>query len=292
MSTTMRKAVSLLMLAAMIVTLVPFAFGEEVYAAKIKLSKTNLIIGVGQTAKLTVKGTKKKVKWSSTDKSIATVTKKGVVKAKQIGYCRIKAKVGKKTLKCAVKVKTVEEANARNLRNYIIKNGKKAKDGGFYLRKKWSGMGDTDESYAFYTATVKAYSNKEDMYFEYLDDHDQDGYRVKCTMTINLICQKPGEIYTTYTEPESGYENAYGEIGYDFSYDSGKDPSTTGITLSKYESYDQYEDVTKTVTDPAELGKIAGNSGARMSYAFSDFDRLFKAYKLKSRMKNLGFSNL
>lgn len=47
----------------------------------------------------------KKIKWSSTKKKVATVSKKGLITAKKIGSCYIKAKVGRKTFKCRVKVK-------------------------------------------------------------------------------------------------------------------------------------------------------------------------------------------
>ena len=61
---------------------------------------------IGQKRALKVKNTKKKVKWSSTKKSVATVNKKGVVTAKKKGTAYIKAKVGKKTYKCKVTVKS------------------------------------------------------------------------------------------------------------------------------------------------------------------------------------------
>ena len=73
--------------------------------AKPKISRKKITLVVGKKAKLKVKGTKKKVKWSSSNKSIASVSKKGVVKAKRPGKATIRAKVGKKILKCKVTVK-------------------------------------------------------------------------------------------------------------------------------------------------------------------------------------------
>ena len=74
----------------------------SVSAAKIKLNKTKLTLTQGKKYRLRVKGTKKKVKWTSTKKSVATVNKQGVVTAKKQGTAYIKAKVGKKTYKCKV----------------------------------------------------------------------------------------------------------------------------------------------------------------------------------------------
>ena len=47
---------------------------------------------------------KQKVKWKSSKKKIATVSKKGLVRAKKIGITKIVAKVGKKKLVCHVRV--------------------------------------------------------------------------------------------------------------------------------------------------------------------------------------------
>lgn len=62
--------------------------------AKLKLNKKKITLYVGQTARLKVKGTKKKVKWKSSKKKIASVSKKGKVKAKKKGYCNEKASAG------------------------------------------------------------------------------------------------------------------------------------------------------------------------------------------------------
>lgn len=76
--------------------------------AKVKkpvLSKKKLTMSVGESKTLKVKNTKKKVKWSSGKKSVASVSKKGRVKAKKKGTAVITAKVAKTKLKCRVTVK-------------------------------------------------------------------------------------------------------------------------------------------------------------------------------------------
>ena len=74
-------------------------------ASKIKLNKSNLTMTTGQTYKLIVKNNKKPVKWSSSKKKVASVTKKGKVTAKKKGKTNITAKVAGKKLVCKVKVK-------------------------------------------------------------------------------------------------------------------------------------------------------------------------------------------
>ena len=72
--------------------------------AAVKINKKSISIKVGKTYKLKLKGTKKKVKWSTSNKKVATVSSKGVVKGKKAGKATITAKVGKKKYKCKVKV--------------------------------------------------------------------------------------------------------------------------------------------------------------------------------------------
>jgi Enterochelin esterase and related enzymes len=61
---------------------------------------------VGQKKKLKVKGTSKKIKWSSSNKKVVAVSKKGVVKAKKKGKAVITAKAGKWKGKVKVVVKS------------------------------------------------------------------------------------------------------------------------------------------------------------------------------------------
>ena len=90
------KAAAWAMSFAMMVTCVDVP-GAALAAKKPKLNKSKAVIRVGKKIKLRVKNAGgKKVKWTSTKKKIASVTKKGVVKGKKAGKTVIKAKVGKK----------------------------------------------------------------------------------------------------------------------------------------------------------------------------------------------------
>ena len=73
-------------------------------AAAPKLNKTKLKMIVGDVKELKVKNTKKKVKWSSSDKDVVSVDQ-GFVVANEEGTAVITAKVGKKKLTCKVTVK-------------------------------------------------------------------------------------------------------------------------------------------------------------------------------------------
>lgn len=70
-----------------------------------KISKTKLKLKAGKSAKLSVKGAKGTVKWKSSKKAVAVVSKSGKVLAKKKGTAVVSAKVNGKTLRCKVTVK-------------------------------------------------------------------------------------------------------------------------------------------------------------------------------------------
>lgn len=74
--------------------------------AAVKMSAKKKTLTIGQSFTLKVKGTKKKVKWSSSNKKIATVSSKGKVTAKNVGKSTITAKIAKKKYRCVVTVKS------------------------------------------------------------------------------------------------------------------------------------------------------------------------------------------
>ena len=107
----MKKLLAFVLAFAMIITIYQ---PSAAYAAtkKIRLNAKTMTLQVGQKKTLKVKnaGKKAKLKWSSNKKSIATVSKKGVVKAVKVGNavvtCKVTTKNGKTTkLTCKVAVK-------------------------------------------------------------------------------------------------------------------------------------------------------------------------------------------
>lgn len=96
-------------------------------SSAIVLNKKKVTLKVGKTYQLKVSGTKKTVKWSSKNKKIATVSKKGKITAKKAGKTTIIAKINSKTLKCKVIVKKNRKATAnKNGRTvYVTMTGKR-----------------------------------------------------------------------------------------------------------------------------------------------------------------------
>ena len=73
-------------------------------SAAVVLKPTKLTLQVGKTSALKVTGTTAKVTWTTSNKNLATVTQKGVVKALKPGTVRIGAKVSNKTYYCTVTI--------------------------------------------------------------------------------------------------------------------------------------------------------------------------------------------
>ena len=84
----------------------------DTQAAAISLNKTSITLEVGTSTTLKVKGTRKSVAWSSSNRKVAAVTKNGKVTAKKKGNATIYASVAKKKFKCQVAVTAVTEAPA------------------------------------------------------------------------------------------------------------------------------------------------------------------------------------
>lgn len=80
-------------------------FGVEKVNAAVKISQTKITMSIGQKKTLKLNGAKGKITWKSSDKRIAEISSKGVVKAKKSGQATITAKAsnGKKTCKVTVR---------------------------------------------------------------------------------------------------------------------------------------------------------------------------------------------
>ena len=76
-------------------------------SGKVRMSTRKLTLIEYETTKLTLENAPGKVKWSTTNPSVATVSRKGKVTAVAAGSCRIIAKCGKKKYSCKIKVKAL-----------------------------------------------------------------------------------------------------------------------------------------------------------------------------------------
>ncbi|WP_026834715.1 Ig-like domain-containing protein [Eubacterium xylanophilum] len=69
-------------------------FVINVNITEIAINKTSVVLKKGGKVTLKVNGTKKKASWTTSNKKVATISKKGVVKAKKVGNVIIKGKLG------------------------------------------------------------------------------------------------------------------------------------------------------------------------------------------------------
>ncbi len=119
----MRTAIKKLSAVVLTVSvLLSLAAVPEAQAAAPKLNKTSITLAKGSSCTLKVKNTKKKVKWKSMNKKVATVTSKGRVTGKKKGTTYITASVSGKKLSCKV---TVNDGPYTNL----SKNNNKSRAG-------------------------------------------------------------------------------------------------------------------------------------------------------------------
>lgn len=95
-----KTLLTLFLITALALSIIP---SQTSQAASIRLNKKTASVLTGKTIKLSVSGTKKKVRWSSSNTSIAVVSN-GKVTGKKPGKAVIAATVAGKKLKCTVKV--------------------------------------------------------------------------------------------------------------------------------------------------------------------------------------------
>jgi uncharacterized protein YjdB len=99
-------------------------FPLSAQAATVKLNKTSISLSKGKTYTLKLSGTSSKVTWSTSDKSVATVTTKGKVTAKKAGTATITATAGGQSYTCTVTVKQLVTSIKMQYKNVKISQGK------------------------------------------------------------------------------------------------------------------------------------------------------------------------
>jgi len=93
----------------------------EAHAAP-KISAKSKTLAAGKSFALKVKGEKGKIKWSSTNRKVATVTSKGKVKAKKAGTATVTARIGgKKVASCKVTVRKGASAHVHSWKKVLVK---------------------------------------------------------------------------------------------------------------------------------------------------------------------------
>ncbi len=121
--------------------------GKKKYKCKVtvetpKLSSTKKTVTAGTSFALKLNGTKRTVKWYTSNKKIATVSSKGVVKTLRAGSVKITAKLGGKSYVCRLTVKAKpapvvsEKDKAAAQYNALINNLKKEKNITVYREEK------------------------------------------------------------------------------------------------------------------------------------------------------------
>ncbi len=157
-------------LTATVTPAVPLQTQVIAEAATMKISDKSLSLREGDTWKLKVTGKgKKKVKWSSSDTSVVKVSKSGNVRAISEGNATIKARVGKKTLKCRVYVEPVDDDDDDNLAN-DDDDDNLANDTSYFDRLK------------NYINTYGTYNDDMEKHLEWTYDKD-DGSRLQLDVT-------------------------------------------------------------------------------------------------------------
>ena len=114
-----------------------FLFTAQAQAAPVALNKKTVTLTVGQTAVLKLTGTSKKVAWSSSKPSVASVNSNGKITAKKTGTAKITAKVNGKKYTCTVTVKNKPAAKGR------LNHVNVSLHGGYYIQLKVIGVAGT-----------------------------------------------------------------------------------------------------------------------------------------------------
>lgn len=175
-----------------------------------KMSKTSVSLDVGENYQLKVNGTKQKVTWKSSNKSIATVSSKGKVSAKKTGKATITAAVGGKkyTSKITVKKRAVttpsstpELSGTERLKNYIITYGNTDSDGNKFIAGSYVDWSDTTyQYYILYDGSANCF---EFAFLGSLDEVETDNLiQMKLNMTPTIAYP---EYIFLYRDGVAGY---------------------------------------------------------------------------------------
>ena len=282
------KKVVVLLLCAFVVASFTSLDAMKVYgSSKIKLNKTSVFVVKGKSIQLRVKGTKAKVKWFSKSKKIAVVNRYGKVKGKSVGTVYIIAKVKGKKLKCFVRVGDKRMANARKLRSYILKKGKKS-EGGWKSIRLWYGSDDGDDESSFSKESIiSAKKGTNTMKFFYENFYEDNAMKVTTTVTYKFnYTRYKNPVKVLYVDDDYGYDDE----GFDAqgTINKGYDVNGSGVGLNKLiiRKKDDHDNVVVQELDPnspdAALYKTSYLKDIKLSFSKWNHHLKKKGYSMRS----------
>ena len=283
----LKKVVVLLLCAFVIASFTSLDAMKVDGASKIKLNKTSVFVVKGKSIQLRVKGTKAKVKWFSKSKKIAVVNRYGKVKGKSVGTVYIIAKVKGKKLKCFVRVGDKRMANARKLRSYILKKGKKS-EGGWKSIRLWYGSDDGDDEYWFSKESIiSAKKGTNTIKFFYENFYEDDAMKATTTVTYKFnYTRYKNPVKVLYVDDDYGYDDE----GFDAqgTINKGYDVDGSGVGLNKLiiRKKDDHDNVVVQELDPnspdAALYKTSYLKDIQLSFSKWNHHLKKKGYSMQS----------
>lgn len=283
----LKKVVVLLLCAFVVASFTSLDAMKTYGASKIKLNKTSAFVVKGKSIQLRVKGTKAKVKWFSKSKKIAVVNRYGKVKGKSIGTVYIIAKVKGKKLKCFVRVGDKRMANARKLRSYILKKGKKS-EGGWKSIRLWYGSDDGDDESSFSKESIiSAKKGTNTMKFFYENFYEDNAMKVTTTVTYKFnYTRYKNPVKVLYVDDDYGYDDE----GFDAqgTINKGYDVDGSGVGLNKLiiRKKDDHDNVVVQELDPnspdAALYKTSYLKDIKLSFSKWNHHLKKKGYSMRS----------
>ncbi|MBR1731699.1 MAG: Ig-like domain-containing protein, partial [Ruminococcus sp.] len=224
-------------------------------AKKIALSKKSATLTVGKKLTLMLNNaTASKVKWSTSNKKVATVTKKGVVKAKKKGKATVTAKYKGKKYTCKITVKKAGMTIAKafnKVKKFIQKNG----------------YHDADNVYRYTFGTKSGFK----YYAKYYGDSNYLAYYAEYNnQGVALYIDKTIKADSAFYEYKSG--GGYSKLYYTAKFKKATYKyKTTKLTYKKASSADN------------------NMANSMLGWAISDFNSYTKN-KTKITFKQLGFT--
>ena len=162
--------------------------------AKVALNRQKAALYVGSTTQLKLNGTKKKVVWGSTKPSVASVSKKGLVKAKKKGEAVITATIGERAYVCNITVKNKENVDVAS--EYAL-DATHEGDATHYDLDSGGASNLDDFGKKYLTAAMNERDYMNGLAGAYVEVTDKDGDKVEVLITDILPEGKKGDIDLT-----------------------------------------------------------------------------------------------